>query len=462
MKRVRAFIITSAFLASLWCSANYDVRIKEMASQDTSDTVITEAADNANTSESEQKTQSNPGVKDYGIYDSVPFEHIEEIQQIVSDKITTEVVITSNHKSVGEEAYYQYADLNDTERIIYKKIVEAIKETQNIVNLGQYSCSVEAIRNVYEHVVADYPQFFYLAKSFHYTYTLGSRNINQLILRYSDGVTEDSFDNKGNLITQANRDSISQQICAFNEKVASIIKNIPDTVSDIEKEKQIYDYLQDNIVYDNDAAVLATGPYNGVVPHAYDAYGAACGGNAVCEGYAELFQYLCYCVGINATQIYGTSMGVGHMWNAVCIENEWYMLDVTWDDSGNAGLNCYQYFNLTTTQMEADHTLGTTSIKVPSCNSTTYAFYNHYAMYVQDDATAPMNYGSVLDYLASCSDNYLCIYIHNQMLDVGRYISRQLLARNSDVQKYISAKKYSIAFDDKYYQIGNYCYIPLK
>lgn len=481
MKRVGTFVITSVFLALLWCTANYDASIKEIVPpeipeisqeqekgaetevlEETSDAVVPEEADNANTSEPEQKPQPNSTVKDYDAYNSVAFEQIEEIKQTVVDKITTEVIITSNHKPVGEEAYYQYADLNNTERLIYGKIVEAIKETQNIVNVRQYSCSAETIRNVYEHVVADYPQFFYLAKSYHYTCIMGSRNINQLILRYSDGVTEDCFDSEGNLTTKANRDRISQQICTFNEKVASIIKSIPDTVSDIEKEKRIYDYLQENIVYDTGAAQLASGSYAGVVPHAYDAYGAACEGNAVCEGYAKLFQYLCYCVGINATQIYGTSMDTDHMWNAVCIGDEWYMLDVTWDDSGMAGLHCYQYFNLTTSQIEADHHVSTTSIRVPSCNSTTYEFYNYYAMYVEDDAMAPMNYGSVLEYLAGSSDKYLCVYINNQVLDVGKYISRQLLAGTSDVQRYIKTKNYSIALANMYYQIGNYCYISLQ
>ena len=494
MKRVRAFLITGTFLVLLYYYAGYNANIQEIVlpnipqekeeqtedgiakttetdqhavtimepSPDNSEAVTEETTGSVIPQTPVQTNQPTSKVKDYGTYDSVDFDEIEEIQPTVVDKITTEVISSSFHNTVGEEAYYQYTALNDTERDIYRMIVEAIKSTQNVVELRRYACSGDTIAKVYEYVVADYPQFFYLAKSYYYTYIGGSRNVNQLILRYSDGVTEDQFDNRGNLTTRANRDSISQQIYMFNEKIADIVRDIPTNATDIQKEKQNYDYLQANIVYDKDAAQLATGSYTGIVPHSYDAYGAACEGIAVCEGYAELFQYLCYCVGINATQVYGTAMGGAHMWNAVCLGNEWYMLDVTWDDSGNEGLRCYQYFNLTTSQMEKDHTVSPANIRVPDCNSTAYAFYNHYAMRVENEATAPVNYSSVLDYLTSSTEQYLCLYIGNQALDVGKYISRQLLGRTSDVQRYIRTKNYSIALSNSYYQIGNYCYIPLK
>jgi len=60
---------------------------------------------------------------------------------------------------------------------------------------------------------------------------------------------------------------------------------------------------------------------------------------AFCEGYARLFKTLCGYAGIRSEIISGyspTNMGSGrqfrcnHKWNAVLIDSNWYLLDVTW------------------------------------------------------------------------------------------------------------------------------------
>jgi Transglutaminase-like superfamily len=61
---------------------------------------------------------------------------------------------------------------------------------------------------------------------------------------------------------------------------------------------------------------------------------------AVCDGYARLFKTLCDHAGINSEIILGYArsrplksvqrFGVNHYWNAVMIDNKWYLLDATW------------------------------------------------------------------------------------------------------------------------------------
>ena len=182
---------------------------------------------------------------------------------------------------------------------------------------------------------------------------------------------------------------------------------------------------------------------------------------AVCEGYAELFQYLCYCVNINATPVYGTAYNVGHMWNAVLLDSEWYMVDVTWDDTAKDGLHCYGYFNITESVISTDHTIDYETIRVPSCTATTYAFYNWYALYVSSSSEDPTNYENVIDYLAKGSEKYLCVYVGNISKGKRKYIQQYILSSKSRLQQYISSMEYSISFDSTYYTIGNYCYIPL-
>lgn len=63
-------------------------------------------------------------------------------------------------------------------------------------------------------------------------------------------------------------------------------------------------------------------------------------GTAVCDGYARLFHTLCSFAGIRSEVIVGFArgnankptrrFGVNHYWNAVAINNKWYLLDATW------------------------------------------------------------------------------------------------------------------------------------
>ena len=63
----------------------------------------------------------------------------------------------------------------------------------------------------------------------------------------------------------------------------------------------------------------------------------------MCEGYAEAFKLLCDKEGIPCITVMGTGNGGAHKWNMVQMEdNEWYTLDVTWDDQSN--YIYYSYF----------------------------------------------------------------------------------------------------------------------
>lgn len=67
---------------------------------------------------------------------------------------------------------------------------------------------------------------------------------------------------------------------------------------------------------------------------------------AICAGYANLFKSLCTLNNINAEIINGYALGLGyeiaeqipidrdnHAWNAVKINNRWYLMDITWADN---------------------------------------------------------------------------------------------------------------------------------
>lgn len=93
------------------------------------------------------------------------------------------------------------------------------------------------------------------------------------------------------------------------------------------------------------------------------AYGALVKGSAVCMGYAEAGVLLFRAAGIEAFYVPGTgtnSAGIteSHGWNAVKIDGDWYLMDMTWDDPTNDDgvdyLN-YDYFLVTDDQLAQNH-----------------------------------------------------------------------------------------------------------
>ncbi len=72
-------------------------------------------------------------------------------------------------------------------------------------------------------------------------------------------------------------------------------------------------------------------------------------GKTVCSGYTRLFFHMCELAGIKTLMLAGaakTNNGNGsHAWNAVNVNNEWYIIDVTWGDlNNNVDVLTYDYF----------------------------------------------------------------------------------------------------------------------
>lgn len=134
---------------------------------------------------------------------------------------------------------------------------------------------------------------------------------------------------------------------AFEQAISLMLARLSPEMSQYEMEKALHDMLASQIVYDGSA------------PNAHNAYGALVEGRAVCEGYAESLQCLLHRVGIQSVEIFGyginpsTGLGEPHAWNAVCIDDYYYLVDLTWNDQQNILLHAY--FNQTTEIMDEDH-----------------------------------------------------------------------------------------------------------
>ena len=114
----------------------------------------------------------------------------------------------------------------------------------------------------------------------------------------------------------------------------SVARHILDHFPDDPRQriKAIHDYIATHIAYDADA--LFRGDYP-----PQDAQTVFDTKKAVCAGYAKLFIAMAKVTGDTALYVTGVSReidgsvanGPGHAWNAVEIEGQWYLMDITWN-----------------------------------------------------------------------------------------------------------------------------------
>ncbi len=152
------------------------------------------------------------------------------------------------------------------------------------------------------------------------------------------------------------------------QKVNDIIaNNIELTMSDYEKEIALNDYIVKNCTYD-----FLTGDLE---PYSYKAYGALVKNTAVCNGYAEAMELLLACVNIDSYIVVGEADGVAHAWNLVQLEDDWYHIDVTWNDPvpDRGDLVSHAYTNLNDEIMGYNHTWNESAY--PKSTSLDYNYY---------------------------------------------------------------------------------------
>jgi len=141
----------------------------------------------------------------------------------------------------------------------------------------------------------------------------------------------------------------------LDAKARVIVANITsDNMSLADKERVIHDWIINNTQYDQSYSIYD--PYNTLINH-----------TGVCEGYSLLAQKMFTIAGIKSLVIEGDADGVSHAWNLVYIDNNWYHVDLTWDDPiSSKNVLRYDYYNVSDSEMSVDHTWDTS--KYPKTN----------------------------------------------------------------------------------------------
>lgn len=255
-------------------------------------------------------------------------------------------------------------------------IEEQINSTNNQVEEG----------NSQEYEVSGYPSFAESAEEEYIAENLINRNetffiqafpklqdmetLKDVLLKvYYQNPYVFGFENAGynpysmevQVIYNMSEDEIQKRQEAIDKESDSLVKElVNDSMSNDEKVYAIYEYLENNTVYDNDA--LEAAEANGFTDvsgfeDSFNTYGILCNKKGVCQSYAYTVNLLCKKANVSSKMLTGyMSKTMPHAWNAVEYNNSWYWIDAT-NNGKSSGIPFLLYQTSSDTAEKMDYIL---------------------------------------------------------------------------------------------------------
>lgn len=224
------------------------------------------------------------------------------------------------------------------------------------VNFQEFGLTVKEAGAVYYSIRDDFPEFFWLYPGY------SSDNTVLYILLSKDYYTKEAREKDEKAFIDGQKRYI--QAAIEEEDLYERVRLIHDMlINDIEYAKKSNGQPEDALWAHSVIGVFGERK------------------SAVCEGYAKAFQLLCNICFIENVYITGTGNGQSHAWNAVKIDDEWYCVDVTWDDAGagNGGDGLlYLYFCIPATVFHKTHKADNIYTLPTMSNSNKCTFYYKY------------------------------------------------------------------------------------
>ncbi|MCD8357579.1 MAG: hypothetical protein LUE11_13585 [Clostridia bacterium] len=245
-----------------------------------------------------------------------------------------------------------YAQLSDTEQTVYRQLYQAVTDCADSFE-PEERISTQSLKKVTLALWQDQPQLFWWEGSYSYrSYQITP----DMPFEISPSYNELAHDLETH---QKEFDAAANEILSK----ASALEGPQD------RELFVHDSLIDLVTYTEDS------------PYSQTAYSALVNHETVCAGYTRAFQYLMiqldipcyYCPGTAAEDASSTSGA--HSWNIIQLNNQYYNIDITWDDIETEGLTSYLFFNRTDSFFEDHfHTRSsgtdTQDLVLPACTET--------------------------------------------------------------------------------------------
>lgn len=249
--------------------------------------------------------------------------------------ITKEYDITDDNSilfSYKDKYYYQ--QLNASEKKLYKILFDTIQGYSKYVDIPADTYTLDRLDYVFELMRFENPQFFYIDDNYTYHYY------------EKDGLTYINGFEPAYRWNKVEGQKMQKEIEASAKQILNKITDKTDLFGSV---VTIHDELVNRTDY-NDSGDIRT----------MCAYGPLVYGDAIYCGYAQAFCYLCQSIGIQCVDVNGKTAGnadVYHEWNRLKLNDEWYNMDVTFDDPQGYENLYHSYFCVTDDVLSLDHTI---------------------------------------------------------------------------------------------------------
>lgn len=263
----------------------------------------------------------------------------EQIDEADAERLRSQ--LDTGHTGDGLEFdthyYPYYAMLNEKGQHLYRQIYANGNELYQVFAPVEEVTAGE-LRNIFSAVYNDHPELFWLETAYSGKYVRSGQCV-EIDLQFNR--------------TARNLDSAK---ALFDENAQQLLSGTQNLMDTYEKEKYVHDALIDKITYNMGAEMNQS------------AYSALVNGQTVCAGYARAFQYLMQQLGIPCYYCTGFA-GESHAWNIILLDDGFYNVDTTWDDTGSG---TYDYFNKTDADYADSHIRRDLSVYLPPCNGQAY------------------------------------------------------------------------------------------
>lgn len=180
-----------------------------------------------------------------------------------------------------------------------------------------------------------------MTTSFYVYYTLSGSYCRVVMLEYVGDHVVDAY-------RSGDRSSLTDEENQVLDKALSIVSEArANTTNDFELEVYLHDYLAETITYTNPSTDV---PDPNDPPRHLTAAGGLLDGLANCQGYADSFYTLASLAGFTVGRMsVESNSGEAHVVNTIRLDGNYYVVDVTFDDTryGEENEVNYRLFNAT-------------------------------------------------------------------------------------------------------------------
>lgn len=251
--------------------------------------------------------------------------------------------------------------LNDTALNNLKNAIKSsLKSSKSSFSVSTYKVLPDDFQIIYSGVINDNPELFYVSST--YSYSI-SNSTGYVAIVYPEYAMTNS--------------EITTAKVIYENGINKAISQVDDTMSDVQKALVIHDYLANISTYPD----LGDSNENDKASY-HSAYGIFLDGYTVCAGYTLTYSDIMHRLGIPCKYVISDEMG--HAWNAIQINGNWYNVDLTFDEmqlipgTNNKGTVLHNCFMKSDAGIKSKEGVGHYGIIYPdgvSCDDTSYDEY---------------------------------------------------------------------------------------